>query len=298
MSDPLTRVIELLRPRTVASKLIEGAGAWTVRYAPFGGPSFCVVLEGACRLELDGQPERTLREGDFAFLPSTPGFAMSGLESACPVLVDPGLDAGSTEPLRHGTPDSVPDVRLLGGYFAFDAPASALLIPLLPALVLLRGIDRLATLVKLVREESLEARAGGDLVRNRLVEILLVEALRGGSGQEASPGLLRGLADARIAPALRGIHADPGHAWSLGELARIAAMSRSSFHERFVREVGIAPMGYLLGWRMAVARDLLRRRDLSQAEIAERVGYGSTSAFATAFRRQAGMSPGRYAREA
>jgi hypothetical protein len=55
MVDPLSEVIALLRPRTVFSKVISGAGRWGVRYADFGQPSFCTVLDGRCRLAVDGQ---------------------------------------------------------------------------------------------------------------------------------------------------------------------------------------------------------------------------------------------------
>ena len=130
----------------------------------------------------------------------------------------------------------------------------------------------------------------------RLVEVLLIEALRATPGQDAHPGLLRGLADARIAPAIRDMHADVARSWTVSQLARVAALSRSAFFDRFTRTVGLPPMEYLLTWRMALAKDLLRRRDLALAEVAERVGYGSASAFSTAFTRSVGQPPSRYAR--
>jgi AraC-like DNA-binding protein len=71
-----------------------------------------------------------------------------------------------------------------------------------------------------------------------------------------------------------------------------------AFFERFTRTVGLPPMEYLLAWRMAIAKDLLRREDVGLDEIAERVGYGSASTFSTAFSRHGGRPPGRYAREA
>jgi AraC-like DNA-binding protein len=55
-------------------------------------------------------------------------------------------------------------------------------------------------------------------------------------------------------------------------------------------------MEYLLAWRMALAKDLLRRHELALTEVAERVGYGSASTFSTAFRRYEGQPPSRYAR--
>lgn len=128
------------------------------------------------------------------------------------------------------------------------------------------------------------------------MEVLLIEALRSTPGRETPPGLLRGMADSRIAQAMRQIHGDPARPWTMGELATEAALSRSAFFERFTRAMGLPPMEYLLAWRTAVAKDLLRRSDLALAEVAERVGYSSASTFSTAFSRHVGQPPGRFAR--
>jgi AraC-like DNA-binding protein len=296
MVDPLSEVISLLQPGTIFSKGISGAGKWAVRYAQFGHPSFCAVLEGACRLMVDGHEPLVLRAGDFLLMPATPGFTMSGFEPARPKKMDPALAAAPDEELRHGTQDGPPDVRLLGGYFVFGSPDAALMVSLLPQLVHVRGEPRLGTLVQLVGDEAREQRAGRELVLGRLVEVLLVEALRSSSGAEVSPGLLRGLADTRLAAAIRRMHGDPAQSWTVEALARESALSRSAFFTRFTRAVGVPPMEYLVAWRMALAKDLLRRSDRALAEIAERVGYGSASAFSTAFSRHVGQPPARYAR--
>jgi AraC-like DNA-binding protein len=296
MSDPLSEVIALLNPRAVFSKRISGAGRWGVRYADFGQPSFCAVLEGSCLLAVDGQEPLTLEAGDFVLMPATPGFTMSGFEPAMPVRIDPKTETAPSDEIRHGMPGGPPDVRLLGGYFVFDSPDAGLLVSLLPALVHVRGLARLSVLVRLVGEESLEDRAGRELVLTRLVEVLLIEALRASSGEGAPPGLLRGLADARLSIAMRQLHARPAHPWTVVQLAQKAALSRSAFFDRFTRAVGLPPMEYLLAWRMALAKDLLRRQGLAIAEVAERVGYGSASTFSTAFSRHVGQPPGLYAR--
>jgi transcriptional regulator GlxA family with amidase domain len=129
------------------------------------------------------------------------------------------------------------------------------------------------------------------------VEVLLIEALRARPADDAPPGLLRGLADPRLAPAIRQMHNDVARSWTVAALARTSALSRSAFFERFTRIVGQTPMEYLLVWRMAVAKDLLHRQDISVGEVAERVGYGSASTFSTAFSRHVGQPPGRYGRE-
>ncbi len=296
MLDPLSEVVTLLRPRTVFTKGISGAGRWGVRYADFGQPSFCTVIEGSCLLAVDGEEPVTLLAGDFVLLPATPGFTISGFEPAPLTAIDPKTMPAPAEEVRHGDPEGDPDVRLLGGYFVFDSPDVDLLVPLLPPLVHLRGAERLATLTRLVGEEALDAMAGRDLVLSRLVEVLLIEALRAAQGEGAPPGLLRGLGEARLASALRQLHGDPARPWTVGALAKDAGMSRSVFFDRFTRVLGIPPMEYLLRWRMALARDLLRAGRIGLAEVAERVGYGSSSAFSVAFSRHTGVTPGRYAR--
>jgi AraC-like DNA-binding protein len=94
------------------------------------------------------------------------------------------------------------------------------------------------------------------------------------------------------------MHGKPARAWTVAQLAKEAGLSRSAFFDRFTRAVGLPPMEYLLGWRMALAKDLLRRDDVGLADVAERVGYGSASTFSTAFSRFVGQPPGRFARAA
>ena len=298
MADLLSEIIALLRPRTVFTKGISGAGRWGVRYSDFGQPSFCAVIDGSCRLAVDEQEPLTLEAGDFVLLPKTPGFTISGFEPVTPLRIDPRVTPSPEGEVRHGTPGIAPSVRLLGGYFIFDSDDAGLLVSLLPEQVHVRGVERLSILVRFLTDEAHGQRAGRDLVLERLVELLLIEALRSTQRADAPAGLLRGLADTRLAEAIRQMHGAPARAWTMAQLAKTAALSRSAFFDRFSRNVGCPPMEYLLAWRMALAKDMLRRRDAGIAEIAERVGYGSPSTFSTAFSRHVGQPPGRYARAA
>lgn len=296
MIDPLSDVIALLKPRTVFSKGISGAGSWAVRYSDFGQPSFCAVLLGSCRLAVDGHAPITIKAGDFVLLPSTPGFTMSSFEPAMPVFIDPKTAAAQMEEVRHGAKGVPPDVQLLGGYFTSDSANADLLLSLLPTLVHVSGSHRLTALVQMVREESVEQRAGCDQALPRLVELLMIEALRLTSSEASSPGLLRGLADPRLAPAMRKMHGEVDHPWTVEKLAKESALSRSSFFDRFTKAVGVPPMEYLLTWRMALAKSLLQEEGLGVAEVADRVGYGSASAFSTAFSRHVGVAPSLFGR--
>ncbi|MFS2005678.1 cupin domain-containing protein [Duganella sp. CT11-25] len=297
MVDPLAEVVTLLQPRARFSKVVSAAGPWRIRRSDAGHPFYCVILDGACRLAVDGQDAIDLRQGDFVLVPEAYGFTMSSLEPMTP-------EDAYTEPVvlrpgefRHGAQDLPADVLLLVGYCTFGSPDAALLVSLLPQLVHVRGERRLATIVQLLGEESRAQRPGRDVILAHLLEVLLIEALRSTAGTAASPGLLRGLADERLAAAIRRMHEDMTRPWTVAELAKEAALSRSSFFERFSRAVGVAPMAYLLRWRMAWAKNLLRQTEGNVAEVAERVGYGSASAFSVAFTRHVGLPPTRYARE-
>jgi transcriptional regulator GlxA family with amidase domain len=197
---------------------------------------------------------------------------------------------------RIGQVDQPVNLRMQVGICSFASPDAALLLSLLPAMVVARGEPRLATLMDLVGDETRKARPGRELVLERLLEVLLIEALRCGSGPAAMPSLARGMSDERLVAALRVMHARPAHPWTVSDLAAEAAMSRSAFFARFTSTIGIPPIEYLLTWRMALAKRLLRTRDLAIGQIAAQVGYGSASTFSTAFTRHVGMPPMRFTR--
>ncbi len=295
--DPLAAIIALLRPRTVLSKVITGAGRWAVRYAAHEHPGFCVMLEGTCFLDVEGVGSVELGEGDFVLLPATPGFTMASARG-----LKPKVGRGGTSDVRHGDPAGPPTMRQLGGYFRLDATNAKLLLKFLPPMIHVRrdeaGAARLRRLVELIGEEATGRRTGRDSILERLVEVLLLEALRFRPAATATRerGLLAGLADPALAKALRKLHGDVAHRWTVADLARASGMSRASFADRFMRTVGMPPMEYLTEWRIAIAKDILTRERSALAEVAERIGYQSASAFSVAFSRHAGCSPSGFAR--
>ena len=270
------------------------SGCWAVR-PPGTGPFYGAMLEGDCELSITGYAPFRLGRGDFMLVPATHDFKVSSL------LPPPG--GRVTEPVEirpgvfHLGEPSAPDTRMLVGHCAFGSNDATLLVSLLPELLVVRGERRLTTLVELLSEEARADRPGREVVLARLLEVLLIEAFRATTGPTAAPGLLRGLADERLAAVLRRMHGEPTRPWTVGELAREAALSRSTFFDRFRREVGVSPMEYLSGWRMAIAKNLLRSKGVTVAEVAQRVGYNSSSTFSVAFARQVGALPTTYTRE-
>lgn len=279
---------------------MSGAGEWSIRYEPTVNPSFCIVLEGACLLHPDGAGVMELREGDFVLLPETPGFRLATDLGLAPSLVSPQ----HVREARHGAPSGEATMRMLGGYFQVDRANAQLLVKLLPPAVHVRreeaGAGRLRRIVELIADEADTDRPGRELILERLVQVLLVEALRFRSASAARQerGLLAGLSDPALARPLREIHGNVARRWTVAELARTAHMSRAVFAERFTRKVGMPPMQYILEWRMALAKDLLRGERPPLVAVAERVGYQSASAFSTAFARLTGCPPSEFARAA
>ena len=242
----------------------------------------------------DRKPPLILNTGDFVLIPAATSFTFSSIDPPPP----PGLH---THPIvdedgivRIGPRNGPAEVQQLIGHCSFSSPDVELLVSLLPDVVVVGGEGRLAALATLLRDEARADRLARNVVVEHLLQVLLIEAFRSTTQPEAPSGLLRGLADPRIGPALRVMHATPHRPWTVPELAREAGLSRSAFFTRFNRIVGMPPMGYLLNWRMTLAKHMLRLGRHGIGEVSNRIGYGSASAFSTAFTRHVGCSPARY----
>ncbi len=298
MTDPLADIVGVLAPAAPLSKVVSGAGAWRVDRLERGEPFYCVVLEGSARLSVQGHPPIALQEGDFVLIPAASGFTMASMGEAS--LEDDSQWTVTTleGETRHGDPHGPADVRLLIGHFVFGSPDSDLLVSLLPQLLHIRGEPRLSMIVRLITDEARARRPAREMILARLLEVLLLEALRSTAAEAAPIGIVRALADPRLALAIRHLHQDPARPWTVEQMAEVASLSRSAFFNRFRQKLGVAPMEYLTSWRMALARNLLRSGQAGLQEIAECVGYGSASAFSTAFTRLVGLPPSRYAEQA
>ncbi len=300
--DPLVQLVDLLRPRTLLWKRIEAAGPWALAFAGSSAELiFGTVLLGECLLLRPAVRPLRLNPGDFILLHGSARFTLASGSGLAAEDAEKAFAASPDKHLRLGEAGDGSAVALSGGQFVCDALQADLLANQIPALVHLRdtaaGSARVRTLLTLSADEARAERPGGAWVVSRLMEVILVEALRQAPALRGAGccGLLAGLADPALATALRALHGRLDHPWTVAELARRAGLSRSVFAWRFRATVGQAPLDYLLGWRMAVAKDLLARGTDALAEIAGRVGYQSASAFSTAFQRRVGCAPGRYA---
>ena len=208
MTDPLSEVITLLQPRAVFSRRISGAGRWGVRYSAFGQPSFCAVREGRCRLTVDGHVPLTLEAGGFVLLPATPGFTMSGFEPARFERLDPRVTSKIMGEVRHGTARWTPRRSDSSAAGSPSTRRTSVIAGVIAAVARTRARCRAALRhwCALSAKKRPSRGSGRDLVLTRLVEVLLIEALRLTPGDDAPPGLLRGLADMQLAPAIRQMH--------------------------------------------------------------------------------------------
>ncbi|MET9110600.1 helix-turn-helix transcriptional regulator, partial [Streptomyces zhihengii] len=128
-----------------------------------------------------------------------------------------------------------------------------------------------------------------------LVHVLRIHLAR---ASPAVPGWLAGLADPVVAAALAAVHGDPARAWTVADLARAGAVSRSTLASRFKQAVGQGPSEYLTSWRIELAAKRLLDDGETLSSVARAVGYGSESALSTAFKRVTGLSPREYRRRA
>jgi AraC-like DNA-binding protein len=185
----------------------------------------------------------------------------------------------------------------LCGAYRFAGDVGRGLIDSLPPVCVLRTAahEPLHDVIALIARELSEPGAGQQTILDRLLDVLLIMAMRESFARNPqAPRWYQAAADSRIRAALHAIHASPDHLWTVPRLASLSGLSRAAFARSFERSLGIAPIQYLTDWRMTIARDYLRAGELSLEQIARRAGYTSPNAFAAAFRRYHGQPPGRW----
>ncbi len=296
--DPLSGLIRLLRPKATLWSGIDAAGRWGVSFPKRDDLLFCWVESGACVLLRPDAEPMPLRPHDFAFVRTSTPFTLASDPDA--VALDSAALVSATGRLHMsvGDGDAGEPVMLRGGRFVFNAANEMLLMGMLPQVVKLNAGDpktsgHLKALLAMNAEESRSQNPGSEFFVGRLMELILLEALRRVAidMDERETGLLAGLADPKLAVAIAAIHQKPAHPWSVEMLARLCGLSRSGFASRFSTIMGMGVIEYIQQWRMALARDALRSSASTVGEIALELGFQSSSAFSTAFSRIVGCSP-------
>jgi AraC-like DNA-binding protein len=267
---------------------------------------FHFLIEGSCKARLaEGGDVLDLKAGDFVLFPHDHEHLLGSDLSLPPVRAEglPRTDYGESMRMRHGGGGEA--THFVCGYLACDRRISRALFGSLPEMMRIpMGSDpAMAWLTELLRvgvNESQTQRPGARSLLTKLSELIFVEAMRryAATLPEGQRGWLAGLRDPQVGKALALLHAQAGRDWTVDELAREVAMSRSALGQRFTDLIGEPPMQYLTHWRLALAARALRSGSETVARVAERHGYESEAAFNRAFKREFGMPPAAWRRQA
>ena len=296
--DPLSDVLSLLKPRSYISGGFEVGGDMAIQFPKHQGIKCYAVLAGQCWLSVEGVPDAVLLgAGDCFLLPRGLPFCLATDLSLTPVDFQTLLAArrtGSTVS-NHESGERY----IAGGHFLLSGSHADMLLGSLPPIVHIRKESDKAAMrwsLERMKEELRDPQPGGSLIAQQLAYMMLIQALRLHLADEARRGVgwLFALADKQMGTAIKCMHDNPGHQWTLQKLAERAGMSRSIFALRFKETVGATPMEYLTRWRMLLAGDRLKNSDDSISVIALSLGYESESAFGKAFKRVMGCSPRQY----
>jgi AraC-like DNA-binding protein len=182
---------------------------------------------------------------------------------------------------------------MLTGTYQLDGEVSQRLLRALPSVVVLRDRDWDSPIIPLLAEEIVKDEPGQEAVLDRLLDLLLIAVLRAWFARPdaGAPDWYRAASDPVVGHALRLMHHNPAHPWTVASLARETRVSRAALARRFNELVGEPPMTFLTGWRIALAADLLLEPATTIASVADQVGYSSPFALSTAFKRLRGISP-------
>jgi AraC-like DNA-binding protein len=259
---------------------------------------FHLLTHGTCLARLAGGSEVVeVKAGDLLLLPND-DLHLLGSDLKLPAeSVRSSLPSeGGLLELRYGGGGEA--TRFICGYLACDRRASRALLGSLPPMLRIPLGDIslsgwLADLLHLGVQESRAQRPGSQSLLAKLSELAFTEAMRryAQSNVPELKGWLAGLRDPYIGRTLALLHGEPTRNWTVDELAREVALSRSALAERFSDMVGEPPIQYLLRWRLTLAAQALRASNEGIARIAERSGYDSEASFTRAFKREFGVPP-------
>jgi AraC-like DNA-binding protein len=288
--DPFSDFLGVTRAHSTHTAAVVAGGSWAIAVPPPETLKFWAVARGHCWLKVERDAPIKIDRGDVFMLAAPRKHVLASDLKAKPRALDDVLRGRSGPVVHIGKGD---DTLMLGGKVELDRAGTDLLLGTLPPVIHIRAGSRLAQtlhwLVDQLVAERIDDLPGADAASAQLAHLMFIQILR--AHEPRGAGWFRAMSDARLAPAMRLIHGDPGRAWRLEELAHAVAMSRATFAAYFKQVAGIAPMSYLTEWRMRLAAKALREDRATVRELASTLGYTSESAFSHAFKRVTGDSP-------
>lgn len=293
-ADVLSQVLALVRLK--GETVFTGVLSTLASSVDEGASRFYFVETGGIWLEIAGSDEAPLHfvQGDLVLLAHGTAHTIS--------TAAPTAKGGTSARSRKTQPNekesaTQEEARYIGGLFRFDGGKLPPILASLPAIIHVPAGPTgtpawLQAISHFLLHESSQTQPGAELMISRLIDLLVIRALRTWSSSAPGRlGFIAGLGDDRIAHALAALHAAPYKAWTVPELAGVASMSRSSFADHFSATVGEAPLRYLTRWRLHLAAEMLSGGTLRVSEVAQRVGYASDAAFSRAYKACFGYSP-------
>ncbi len=306
--EPMDALVGLLDgPRARGAFLLRSimSPPWSVRVQDQAPLSLVAMVRGRAWVVPDGDDPVRLGPGDVAVMRGPDPYVFADDPATPPqVVIHPGqhCTSPSGEPLAQamdlgvrtwGNSVDGSAMMLIGSTYQLRGEISQRLLGALPGLLVVPANAGESPLIPLLAEEIVKDEPGQEVVLDRLLDLLLIAVLRAwfARPEADAPAWYRAHSDPVVGTALRMLHNNPAHPWTVATLAAETGVSRAGLARRFNRLVGEPPMTFLTGWRLALAADLLRQPGATVGGVARQVGYGSPYALSTAFKRVRGVSP-------
>jgi AraC family transcriptional activator of mtrCDE len=269
---------------------------------------FHFAHRGSCLVKVDGAEEPIdLAQGDLVIIPHGAAHSMycghDPERTIMPldvVLEKSGYDGSGV--LVYGGEEPQSETQLICGHFSFEPDTRHILMERLPPLIHLKNYGESAgrwmeATLRVIGEEAGGHRMGGDLIALKMSEAILAQAIRSFiESSDADTWALGAFSDKHLSRAIDAFHKAPADRWTVETLAHAAGMSRTGFAVQFQKMMLMSPMEYLTGWRMEIAKKVLKKAGTSLTDAAESAGYSSDSAFTRAFKKETGATPAEFRR--
>jgi AraC-like DNA-binding protein len=304
-SDLLADLLGGVRATGAAFDRSVLAGPWSMRcddgsplalVVPLRGPVW-ILPDGGSPARVDPDQVAVLAGGAPYVLtgdPGRPSGSGSRGDARCAVSGRPGAGDADGPPTAGAIERDVS--VLLTGHYAVDAGAPARLLASLPPLAVVDDVEEDCPINPDALEMLAHPRPGHQVLLDRTLELMLITALRAWLTRPGAevPAWYAAHSDPVVGPALRLLHDDLAHPWTVASLAARLHVSRAALAKRFAALVGQPPMSYLRHQRLELVAELLRDPDMTLEAAAGRVGFSSAFALSATFKRECGVSPSAY----